>query len=342
MMLRTWVIQMMGGLAIFILMLFGLPKLSPLITERIEKAVNTNLQASGFNWVYATVTDRDVDLLGATRSPEARYAALQTVRDHWLVKNVQDNIEPKPVFPYTMDMQWNGRALTLKGYVPSHEDKTQLLEHIKALFGDNADVSGLALAVGAPDAWMTVNQQLLAKLSTLPLANIHVSNNRIDITGKVSQTHEIQAFNETINTIAGNSFIVESHLLAADYAKQVCSKRFNALLQKEKIRFKSNEAIIDRRSDLLLTRLADNAVLCADSKITIVGFTDNVGEYVENMKLSYERAEAVKARLFHQGGIPLERLKAIGKGASEPIDSNNSAAGRANNRRIEFIVEGVL
>ena len=80
-------------------------------------------------------------------------------------------------------------------------------------------------------------------------------------------------------------------------------------------------------------------MLCANAKITIIGYTDNVGSDTKNQELSYQRAQAVKARLFSQGGIPSERMNAIGKGALEPIDTNDTEQGRANNRRIEFVVE---
>ena len=54
------------------------------------------------------------------------------------------------------------------------------------------------------------------------------------------------------------------------------------------------------------------------------------------MKLSQERAEAVKAYLVSQG-ITLERLSSKGWGASKPLDKNTTTEAKSNNRRVEFV-----
>ncbi len=71
--------------------------------------------------------------------------------------------------------------------------------------------------------------------------------------------------------------------------------------------------------------------------ITIVGHTDSVGSEDKNMTLSQRRADAVKTFLTSHG-IPEERVRAMGMGASQPIGDNKSADGRANNRRVEIIL----
>jgi len=69
-------------------------------------------------------------------------------------------------------------------------------------------------------------------------------------------------------------------------------------------------------------------------KVKIVGHTDNVGDDDYNMKLSKDRAADV-LKLFNRKGINFKRLEAIGKGETEPIESNDTDEGRALNRRIE-------
>jgi OOP family OmpA-OmpF porin len=71
-------------------------------------------------------------------------------------------------------------------------------------------------------------------------------------------------------------------------------------------------------------------------KFTIEGHTDNQGGPKVNGPLSERRAAAVKAWLVQQG-IPAARLTSRGLGATKPIDSNDTAEGRANNRRVEFV-----
>jgi outer membrane protein OmpA-like peptidoglycan-associated protein len=72
-------------------------------------------------------------------------------------------------------------------------------------------------------------------------------------------------------------------------------------------------------------------------KIIIEGHTDAVGSDEANMKLSQQRAEAVRKYLVSQG-ISADRLQAIGKGEKEPIADDATPEGRANNRRVEIIV----
>ncbi|MEZ4810776.1 MAG: OmpA family protein [Allomuricauda sp.] len=71
-------------------------------------------------------------------------------------------------------------------------------------------------------------------------------------------------------------------------------------------------------------------------KLNIVGHTDSDGSNESNMKLSKDRAEAVKNALVSVYGIDASRLQAEGKGESEPVSDNNSPAGKAKNRRVVF------
>jgi outer membrane protein OmpA-like peptidoglycan-associated protein len=70
------------------------------------------------------------------------------------------------------------------------------------------------------------------------------------------------------------------------------------------------------------------------AKFSIEGHTDNVGKAASNQKLSEERAAAVKGYLI-ENGVAADRLTSSGYGQSKPIDSNDTKAGKANNRRVE-------
>jgi outer membrane protein OmpA-like peptidoglycan-associated protein len=75
----------------------------------------------------------------------------------------------------------------------------------------------------------------------------------------------------------------------------------------------------------------------ADVKVTIVGHTDSDGDDAANMDLSKRRAASVKATLASEFKIDASRMDTDGKGETQPIDKNDNAAGKANNRRVEFI-----
>lgn len=71
-------------------------------------------------------------------------------------------------------------------------------------------------------------------------------------------------------------------------------------------------------------------------QIEVRGHTDSNGQYTKNMQLSHMRAESVRQYMVSKGIEP-ERIKATGFGSSSPIADNRTAAGRAQNRRIEVI-----
>jgi OmpA-OmpF porin, OOP family len=67
--------------------------------------------------------------------------------------------------------------------------------------------------------------------------------------------------------------------------------------------------------------------------LNLGGYTDNVGDESQNLKLSQRRADAVMAELTHKG-IAADRLTAKGYGEDDPIADNGTAPGRAKNRRV--------
>ena len=103
------------------------------------------------------------------------------------------------------------------------------------------------------------------------------------------------------------------------------------------VNFEFNKATLTMDSERTL-RMAYNALLASpDVNVLIVGHTDNVGSAAYNKKLSFRRAETVKAWLIGRG-IAVKRLSVAGKGFDEPINDNSTDEGRADNRRIEFRV----
>ena len=72
-------------------------------------------------------------------------------------------------------------------------------------------------------------------------------------------------------------------------------------------------------------------------RIRVEGYADSTGSDSLNLRLSQERAEAVK-RYLVQSGIQPDRLETIGYAATRPIASNETEEGRKLNRRIEFVI----
>lgn len=73
------------------------------------------------------------------------------------------------------------------------------------------------------------------------------------------------------------------------------------------------------------------------NKVLIEGYSDSKGDEEENLKLSYDRAQEVYL-YFVKNGIPAERLTVVGYGQENPIASNKTVEGRAQNRRVNIII----
>jgi OOP family OmpA-OmpF porin len=104
----------------------------------------------------------------------------------------------------------------------------------------------------------------------------------------------------------------------------------------EKIHFEIGSAEISAESDSLLSEIAqvmnDNPHV---RKVRIEGHTDNQGAAPYNLDLSRRRARAVRERLI-ANGVEAGRLESQGYGLTRPIETNDTDAGRAANRRVEF------
>ncbi len=94
----------------------------------------------------------------------------------------------------------------------------------------------------------------------------------------------------------------------------------------------SDQLLSSSRQDLdgLAKYLFENP----NSNAEIIGHTDNVGDFQKNMKLSLDRANSVK-KYLKEKGIDAIRINAIGKGPTEPKESNDTPEGRLMNRRVE-------
>lgn len=105
------------------------------------------------------------------------------------------------------------------------------------------------------------------------------------------------------------------------------------------IQFALGKSTIKPVSYPILKEVATLMEARPDIKIAVHGHTDNVGKHDTNVTLSNARAASVREYLV-KIGISDSRLTSKGFGPDKPIDTNDTDAGRAKNRRVEFIVEG--
>ncbi len=114
---------------------------------------------------------------------------------------------------------------------------------------------------------------------------------------------------------------------------------YETVLSEELTNFDLEQAKLSGASKQALTEFANK--LKTENKnvfIEIQGHTDNTGSTARNQRLARERAEAVRAFLHDDGGIPLHRMAVVAYGESRPVADNGTRQGRMKNRRVVLVV----
>ena len=104
------------------------------------------------------------------------------------------------------------------------------------------------------------------------------------------------------------------------------------------LNFDSGTADIKPAHTELLRKLQGSADVFPRSRLTIEGHTDSYGSDAANLELSEKRAQAIKDYLIQETGMDALRISARGYGEARPVANNETAEGRARNRRIDIII----
>ena len=137
--------------------------------------------------------------------------------------------------------------------------------------------------------------------------------------------------------IAANTASIDANAVAT-------SKRFSELSEYDTkdqldVRFASGSTTISAADQEAIKKLADNAVNLTGYIIQVRGFADSSGNAAMNQQLSMERAQNVIAFLLQNCNVPVRHIIAPGAmGEATPVASNETATGRAENRRVEVKV----
>lgn len=102
--------------------------------------------------------------------------------------------------------------------------------------------------------------------------------------------------------------------------------------------FESGTSELGEGPFVALAQLAQTLLTRPDMRVALVGHTDNVGSLDGNIALSRNRAKAVRRRLIERYGVKSGRLEAEGMGYLAPFTTNETDAGREENRRVEAVV----
>jgi OOP family OmpA-OmpF porin len=202
-------------------------------------------------------------------------------------------------------------------------------------------VDNLKASVGAPSGFAGAVVPALGALSRLSTGTLVVSDREVKISGDALYDTAAAQIRAALLKDFPQGWQVKADIsvkpASAPVDATVCQQLFSDLLAKGKIRFESGRATIDPDSAGLLDRLIETALRCPTVNIEIAGHTDTDGEDAFNQALSEKRAQAVSDYLV-KAGLPADRFTATGYGSTQPVATNDTDEGKAQNRRIEFTV----
>jgi OmpA-OmpF porin, OOP family len=288
-----------------------------------------------------TISDTNVSLAGMARDlggREAIAAALKNLPEGF---SVAANEIRAPPYIFQAYKDPVAVTLTLTGYVPDNNVHAAIAAAAGRKFFGEKVVDNLKASVGAPSGFAGAVAPALGALSRLSTGTLVVSDREVKLSGDAF--YDAAAIQ--IRGGLGKDFPkdwqfradVSVKPAAAPVDATVCQQLFSDLLAKGTIRFESGRATIDPDSVGLLDRLIETALRCPSAAIEIAGHTDADGEDGFNQALSEKRAQAVMDYLV-KAGLPANRFTPIGYGSSQPVASNDTDEGKAQNRRIDFVV----
>ncbi len=288
-----------------------------------------------------TISGTGVTLSGMARElggREAIAAALNSLPQGFSV-TANDIKAPPYIFQANKDPV--AVTLTLSGYVPDNNVHAIVLGAASRKFFSEKVVDNLKTSVGAPSGFVNAVTPALGVLSRLSTGTLEMSDREVKLSGDALYDAAAAQIRAGLQKDFPKEWEVKADIsvkpASAPVDGSVCQQLFSDILAKGKIRFLSGRSTIDADSAGLLDHLIETALRCPTVNIEIAGHTDSDGEDAANQALSQKRAQAVLDYMV-KAGLAADRFTATGYGSAQPVASNETDEGKAQNRRIEFLV----
>jgi OOP family OmpA-OmpF porin len=289
-----------------------------------------------------TISDNKVSLSGMARDlggREAMAAALKNLPEGY---SVAANEIKAPPYIFQAYKDPVAVTLTLTGYVPDNNAHGTIVAAAGRKFFSEKVVDNLKTSVGAPSGFAGAVVPSLAALSRLSTGTLVVSDREVKVAGDAFYDSAPALIRANLLKDFPQGWQVKVDIsvkpAAAPVDATVCQQLFSELLGKGTIRFETGRSTLDPDSAGLLDRLIEIALRCPTANIEVEGHTDAAGEPAANQSLSEKRAQAVVDYLV-KAGLPAGRFTAVGYGGTQPVATNDTEEGKAQNRRIEFVVK---
>lgn len=258
------------------------------------------------------------------------------------VTAVATAVRPPAISPYVFSVRREGGELTVSGFYPDAAAHAALAGALERDFLREKVNDVSSIGSGAPDGFVAAALAGLLQLSRLGSGELSLVDTQLRLAGSTLAPGAVADIEAELRRTLRPPFAVDTALEALATGPAVdaasCGRLVGELLGRGTIRFAPGSSEIDRRSRGLLDRLVFTLKRCPSAAVRISGHTDGIGDAEFNQRLSEARAAAVLAYLAN-AGVASERLTAAGYGAGQPVAPNDTEAGKALNRRIEFEVK---
>ena len=288
-----------------------------------------------------TISDNKVSLAGMARDLGGREAIAAALRNLPEGFSVAANEIKAPPYIFQAYKDPVAVTVTLSGYVPDNAIHAALATAAARKFFSEKVVDNLKASVGAPSGFSNAVLPAFGALSRLSTGTLVVSDREVKLSGDALYDGAAGQIRAGLGKDFPQNWQFKADVsvkpAAAPVDATVCQQLFADILAKGKIRFESGRDTINPDSAGLLDRLIETALRCPTVNIEIAGHTDADGEDGFNQTLSEKRAQSVMEYLV-KAGLPANRFTAMGYGSSQPIAGNDTDEGKAQNRRIDFVV----
>ena len=242
----------------------------------------------------------------------------------------------------------NGNDWTLSGDLPDAAAKTSLLDSLRASLGAGAnliDNVNITAGVNAPD--FSGLGDLFKAAVDIPDFNFNLEGDTVTLTG-TAPSEEAKAAVEAAAKAAWPDLTIVNNIRVTTGAPAPAPAPGPAAectnlqadisgLLRTPINFETDGFTLTPATEQMLTQVADRLKACPASRVAVNGFTDNTGNDGINIPLSANRAKSV-ADFLNAQGIAGDRVTSQGMGSANPIASNDTPEGKAQNRRVEITV----
>lgn len=305
----------------------GLAALPRLTTGKAE-LVDRRLRVTGTTDDYGVANSVPLDVKAAAGQ------ICEAQADIEFNGKVRDDLAWKAIYESTSQ-------ILLQGDVPDDRARVQLVETAQQLF-PSTSVADQMRVVGAPsDVWLPAATKALEQLARLQRGDVALNGQAVTVRGLADTDQTASEVRTAVEGALPTGF-QGTHAItvmsAVEKEADQCQDLMRDATNRGVLQFERAKADLTLDSTDTLRELVQVANQCPRFRIEIEGHTDAEGTDERNQRLSDRRARTVADYLI-QAGVDANRLSTVGYGATRPIADNDTAEGRARNRRIEFVVK---